>query len=48
MKVTVHAMLDIAYLALMLACLASCVALVDWLSRTEDSSLVPETNETVQ
>lgn len=31
-------MLDIAYLALMLACLAGCVLLVDRLSRSDESA----------
>lgn len=40
-KVTVPAMLDIAYLALMLACLAGCVFLVDRLSRSDESATSP-------
>jgi hypothetical protein len=35
-------MLDIAYLALMLACLAGCVFLVDRLSRSEESTPSPD------
>lgn len=35
-------MLDIAYLALMLACLAGCVFLVDRLSRSDESATSPE------
>ncbi|QGW25734.1 hypothetical protein GJR88_04154 [Dietzia sp. DQ12-45-1b] len=35
------AMLDIAYLALMLACLAGCVLLVDRLSRSDESATSP-------
>lgn len=34
-------MLDIAYLALMLACLAGCVFLVDRLSRSDESATSP-------
>ncbi|WP_194860986.1 hypothetical protein [Dietzia sp. SYD-A1] len=34
-------MLDIAYLALMLACLAGCVLLVDRLSRSDESATSP-------
>ncbi|MBB1036224.1 hypothetical protein G6031_17795 [Dietzia sp. CQ4] len=36
-------MLDIAYLALMLACLAGCVFLVDRLSRSDEPATSPET-----
>ena len=42
---TVPAMLDIAYLALMSACLVGCVTLVGWLSRREESPFSTETNE---
>ena len=35
-------MLDIAYLALMLACLACCVFLVDRLSRSGESATSPD------
>ncbi|MBB1024945.1 MULTISPECIES: hypothetical protein [unclassified Dietzia] len=34
-------MLDIAYLALMLACLAGCVLLVNRLSRSDESATSP-------
>lgn len=40
-KVTVPAMLDIAYLAFMLACLAGCVFLVEGLSRSGESTPSP-------
>ena len=33
---------DIAYLALMLACLAGCVFLVDRLSRSDESATSPD------
>lgn len=35
-------MLDIAYLALMLACLAGCVFLVDRLSRSDEPATSPD------
>ena len=47
-KVTVPAMLDIAYLALMSACLIGCVALVDRLSRSEDPTPPAETTGAVR
>jgi hypothetical protein len=41
-------MLDIAYLALMSACLIGCVALVDRLSRSEESIPPAETTGAVR
>lgn len=35
-------MLDIAYLAVMAACLALCVGLIDWLARSEDPASATE------
>ena len=45
---TLPAMLDIAYLALMSACLIGCVALVDRLSRSEESIPPAETTGAVR
>ena len=45
---TVPAMLDIAYLALMSACLVGCVVLVDRLARSEEPSLSTEMQGAVQ
>jgi hypothetical protein len=47
-KVTLPAMLDIAYLALMSACLVGCVALVDRLSRSDGSIPAAETTGAVR
>lgn len=35
-------MFDIAYLAVMAACLTLCVGLIDWLARSEESASATE------